>query len=92
MNHLGFEDSMVLEFNTSELDCSEDVQFDSSPEKIDLNFGSDIRPIIGGVSDYNGLSNRPKINGVILEGNKTSDQIGISRLTNEEIEEIFKQR
>lgn len=30
----------------------------------------------GGTTDYNDLTNRPKLNGVTLEGNKTLDQIG----------------
>lgn len=30
----------------------------------------------GGTSDYNVLANRPQLNGVTLEGNKTLDQIG----------------
>lgn len=32
----------------------------------------------GGTSNYNDLSNKPKINGVELTGNKTSDDLGIS--------------
>ena len=31
----------------------------------------------GSTSNYNALSNRPKVNGVTLEGNKTLDQLGI---------------
>lgn len=30
----------------------------------------------GGTTDYNDLTNQPQLNGVILEGNKTLDQIG----------------
>ena len=30
----------------------------------------------GGTTDYNDLTNKPKLNGVTLEGNKTLDQIG----------------
>lgn len=32
----------------------------------------------GGTSDYNALSNKPSINGVILQGNKTSSELGIT--------------
>lgn len=32
----------------------------------------------GGTSNYNELSNKPKINGVELTGNKTSEDLGIS--------------
>ena len=31
----------------------------------------------GGTTDYNNLSNKPQLNGVTLEGNKTLDQIGV---------------
>lgn len=32
----------------------------------------------GGTSDYNDLENKPKINGVILSGNKTSNELGLT--------------
>lgn len=90
MSNFDSFDDMVLEFD-ERTSCDEsDIQFDSNPKKIELNFGSDIRPVIGGSSDYNTLNNKPQINGVTLEGNKTSKQIGISRITNEEIEQLFK--
>lgn len=31
-----------------------------------------------GTSNYNDLENKPKINGVILEGNKTSSELGLT--------------
>ena len=31
----------------------------------------------GGTTNYNSLSNKPKLNGVTLEGNKTLDQVGV---------------
>lgn len=33
----------------------------------------------GGLTDYEGLINKPKINGVELVGNKTAEQLGVSR-------------
>lgn len=44
----------------------------------------------GGVSDYNSLFNKPKINDVELFGNKTSKDLGIEEISNTEIEEILK--
>lgn len=32
----------------------------------------------GGSTDYNNLENKPKINGVVLEGNKTASDLGIT--------------
>ena len=42
----------------------------------------------GGTSDYNDLTNKPQINGVILEGNKTAEDIGISGMTEEQEEQL----
>ncbi len=39
---------------------------------------SDIEVGSGGTSDYSELSNKPQINGVELNGNKTSDELGIN--------------
>lgn len=44
----------------------------------------------GGSNDYNILVNKPQINGVILEGNKSGEEIGFEVLTNIEIESILK--
>lgn len=60
-------------------------------DKINLTFGVDIRPVVGGgTTDYEKLQNRPKINGVELIGNKTNEDIKINALTNEEIETLLK--
>lgn len=40
-------------------------------------------------SDYNGLSNKPQINEVTLQGNKTFDELGDHTLSNLEIKAIF---
>ena len=46
-----------------------------------------------GSNDYNALSNKPKINDVILQGNKTSSQLGLQDtivdITNSEINNLF---
>ena len=42
----------------------------------------------GGTSDYNALTNKPQINGVELSGNKTSDDLGISGMTEEQEEQL----
>lgn len=55
-----------------------------------LEFGTDIRPVLGGSSDYNQLNNKPSINGVELAGNKTNDELDICSITNSEIEDFFK--
>lgn len=43
-----------------------------------------------GVSDYDELTNRPKINGNLLTGDKTGRQLGLEeRVTNADIDQIF---
>ena len=39
----------------------------------------------GGTDDYNDLNNRPSINGVPLEGNKTAEELGIGQPSDEQI-------
>ena len=54
--------------------------------------------VIGGTSDYEKLKNQPSINDVTLIGNKSLDDLDIqpkgdyanSKITNSELEEIFK--
>ena len=61
-------------------------------DKIDLEWGTDIRPVInvGGSSDYNEISNKPSINGIELVGNKTNEELLIDKISNEEIEQLLK--
>lgn len=55
--------------------------------------------IIEGVKDYNLLENKPKINDVVLQGDKTLDELGVQPkgnyadeiLTNSEIEELLEE-
>lgn len=42
----------------------------------------------GGTTNYNDLANKPQINGVELSGNKTSDDLGISGMTEEQKEQL----
>ena len=54
--------------------------------------------VIEGVKNYNLLENKPKINDVVLQGDKTLDELGVQPkgnyadeiLTNSEIEELLK--
>lgn len=53
--------------------------------------------VIEGVKNYNLLENKPKINNVVLQGEKTLDELGVQPkgnyadeiLTNSEIEELL---
>lgn len=56
------------------------------------HLSSKVVPVIGGsgASDYRDLSNKPKINGVILEGDKSNEDLLIEAIPNEEIEALLK--
>lgn len=43
----------------------------------------------GGISTYLGLSDKPRIEGVILQGNKTFEELNLQRMTNSEIEDLL---
>ena len=43
-----------------------------------------------GTKDYNDLYNKPQIEGVILQGNKTYEELNMNRLTNIELEAILQ--
>lgn len=52
-------------------------------------FGTTSAVLLNGVSDYNGLRNKPRIEGVELVGDLTFPQLNLSRITNSELEEIL---
>ena len=43
----------------------------------------------GGITTYLGLSDKPRIEGVILQGNKSLEDLNLQRLTNTEIEDLL---
>lgn len=43
----------------------------------------------GGTTNYNLLTNLPQINGVILKGDKSFDDLGMQPLTNEQMNELL---
>lgn len=57
--------------------------------EIEIEFETDIVGS-GGTNDYEKLTNKPRINEVELEGNKSFEELGISPLTNMEILDIIK--
>ena len=71
---------------------------DGAPQRIEAHALPAHRFMLGGAipvpeRDYEKLENKPKINGVTLIGDKSSEEIGIEEtepLTNLEIEAIFQ--
>ncbi len=56
----------------------------------ELQYDVNIKPVIGAVSDYNDLTNKPSINGIVLSGDKTNEELLIQALTNEDIDSVLK--
>ena len=50
---------------------------DSSEQTVPMELGSEVSPIIN--RNYNALENKPSINGVTLQGDMTSADLGIDR-------------
>lgn len=74
-----------------------DERMDFSPKFSDdrmtftPKFGQDIRPVFGGgTTDYEDLTNKPRINGVVLQGDKTNEELKIESISNSELELILK--
>lgn len=65
------------------------AEFDMN-EQLNAQFGtvSEITKTID--NDYNNLVNKPKINAVTLVGDKSFEELGLERITNREIEELFR--
>lgn len=53
------------------------------------NVSIGVEGVIVHSSDYNVLSNRPKIEDVTLEGDKSFEDLGLSSLTNTELEAML---
>lgn len=65
-------------------------------ENLNANFseGSQLNAEFGTVqkvstSDYNDLYNKPKIEGVTLQGNKTFPELGLGTMTDQEIDNVI---
>ena len=67
------------------------VELFESGQALDVDIQTyDEPPLICGTLNYEELHSKPKINGVTLEGNKSSEEIGIEEISNFELEELLK--
>lgn len=61
---------------------SDSVEFNPKFASSDIVFPAEFRMYIdGSARNYNKLTNKPQINGVTLEGNKTAEELGINVVT-----------
>ncbi|MDD6530591.1 MAG: hypothetical protein PUF41_11500 [Prevotella copri] len=58
-------------------------------DKMDINLGSEVKPIIGTANDYALSTNKPSINGVTLIGDKSNEDLKMGSMTNMDIENIL---
>lgn len=70
-----------------QIDELQELVFDAEePQDIGLSVNEQI---VGGSTDYSQLRNKPQINNVELVDNKTFDDLGLSGLSNIDIENIL---
>lgn len=79
----------MIKFNIVDNSDSIGVNIKEDTNNVSTNISGIDFVSIGGVADYEKLKNKPSINDVTLEGNKTIEEIGIESISNFEIEEIF---
>lgn len=58
-----------------------------SRQTVPMNVSGSVRPVIN--TDYEQLENKPQINGVELNGNKTFEELGEQTITNVELQDII---
>lgn len=76
--------SVSAEVNTLAPGSPATVSATLSDNSLDFQFG-----IPGSTTDYNQLSNKPQIEGVTLEGNKTYSELNLEAISGETITNIF---
>lgn len=77
---------LTIELNEGILDIS----INTENENIEVEIEDSERVPTGNVGDYNKLVNKPRIEGIELKDNKTLEDLGLSEISNLEIDELFK--
>lgn len=75
----------------TEIDESHYMPFASNVETVKVSYGTLVNQVKQdvGADDYDELINKPQIEGVTLEGNKTYEQLNLAKITNSEIENLL---
>lgn len=76
----------IIYYDVSLDDASYDVQIPST-ESLDTTIESIVR--ISGSDSYSTLKDKPSIEGVVLDGNKTFYDLGLNDITPQDIDEII---
>ena len=72
-----------------DIEIDNESSIDTDIQTSDGEIDTDIELSTNGTNDYNDLVNKPSINGVELVGDKTTEELDILPLTNEEIDEFM---
>lgn len=67
-----------------------DVKFNETSQRLKANFDNVQYIAVGETSDYSKLTNKPKIEGVTLQDDKSFIDLGLTEVSNQEILEIAK--
>ena len=73
-----------------DIELDNESSIDTSVSISDTEIETDIELSTVGTNDYNDLVNKPSINGVELVGDKTTEELDILPLTNDEIDDILR--
>lgn len=77
---------MSIDVTVSGLNTVVDVTMGAATAPIDVDVG---QFVIIDNETYAKLPDKPLIEGVVLEGNKSFEELNLSKLTNQEIEELL---
>lgn len=80
------KNELVIELEEDVLDIS----INTENENVEIGIEDSDRVPVGNIGDYNKLANKPKIEGVELKDNKSFEELGLSKISNIQIDELLK--
>ena len=80
----------IIDVKTLDFTIDEDENLDFTIDSDDISLDFTVDPFVNvATNNYNELINKPQINSVELQGNKSFEELGDHTLTNLEIKTIF---
>ena len=75
--------------NNTNIPVQVEVAIEGNLHEYEIGIAENIE-MSGGTNDYEKLKNKPAINGVELIKNKSFDDLGMSSITNQQLEDLLK--
>lgn len=75
--------------NNTNIPVQVQVELEGNLHEYEIGIAENIE-MSGGTNDYEKLKNKPQINGIELIKNKSFDDLGMSSITNQELEDLLK--